>query len=531
MELRPDQEKLVQEIINLLCSQKFEVDTYTVFFKVLSRKRLNREIFPSKLDSFLGNGNPTYLRLAVLKEDYPDILEHILDLVAAKQEVAIERQDLTLEESTRAMAMLRNSPDKALTSNIMAEDLKAYIDKRTAKKILWDEQLKKISDISYDTYEEIVKHSSLEAEAAKELLRLELANITYDPYNLENMYHDESDSRSIVVINEYNPPAWRAIPATEELECPTEIAEFMTFLIPDKECRRFTFNWLKQAVLSRNETYLVLNGAKGIGKTNIFGAILEALVGTENFFLAPKGIFESNFNGFLSENRVILFDELTARDEKELSVLKKYANAMQTVEKKGLDIGKSIKTFNSYIICNNNVNDIRLAPDDRRFSVIDMTETTLNSVKTEEETRKFLNKLKDNPAYVASFGHWLLNREYPQYNEFSVWKGPRFYKMVEASLTTVERILVSKILSKSMDSYKFSDILVLAKEEGLDKRAKFSKQKVEQFLQNYLHEGKYRLGSVKGEGKLMTVIPAKEFLPASFIPPKEVTIEDFDLDL
>jgi hypothetical protein len=111
-------------------------------------------------------------------------------------------------------------------------------------------------------------------------------------------------------------------------------------------------------------------------------------------------------------------------------------------------------------------------------------------------------------------------------NEFTVWRGNRFYKMVDASLTIVERIIVNKILSKSSNEYGYAEIRQQAVSEGCDKRYHPSKQKVGEFLQNYLHEGKHRLGSIVGDGKVAKIIPNEMFQPTT-VKNDEISVEDF----
>jgi hypothetical protein len=328
------------------------------------------------------------------------------------------------------------------------------------------------------------------------------AVIKFNPYRPESIYVAESDyGKECTHINTFKRPEWqmpRELTLAEREEyckLPPIIDKFMSHLFPDKNCREFVYDWLHFSLAKRCETYLVLNGAKGIGKGIFTDHICRYLIGKDNYLISPAGGLESNFNAMLEANRLIVFDEFRIDDEGMINKLKRYINKDQTIEHKGQDVGKTIETFNSFIISSNSLNDMRISWDDRRFSVADITNNKLEEVWTKEDIQELLEELGDNTDTMQKFGYWLLYRRTKD-NEFACYKGNHFYKLCYSSLPEWSKVVIDEVTSGTSDIYDDGTLKMAYK--TANPLGKFpNQQKVKDFLVNYKHEGKHYLGEFK----------------------------------
>lgn len=326
--------------------------------------------------------------------------------------------------------------------------------------------------------------------------------VVFNPYVPLEVYLDTIDGQKVTCANLYQKPEWQLDRELKPEEiasyshCPKVIKRFMETLFPDIESREFVFDWLHHAFTSRSETYLVLNGAKGIGKGIFTDHLCKALMGKDNHKLAAPGALESNFNSMLENCRMIVFDEMPINDSDKIAKLKKYINTDQAVEKKGKDVGATITTYNSFIISSNHVTDMRIEWDDRRFSVMDMTDKKLTEQWTKDEIEELIQAIDDSSCEVIrAFGYWLMYR-IPKDNRFGIYKGKHFYKLCYASLPEWQRLIIDEVTSGIYEV--IDDVTLKMKFKDRSPMGKFpaNTSKVEDFIKSYMHEGKYSLGSI-----------------------------------
>ncbi len=308
--------------------------------------------------------------------------------------------------------------------------------------------------------------------------------ISFDPYSPERMKKTIRSGQSVDQINTYHPPVWQfpkqlnAAEISKYARLPHQIENFFRILFPIKESRDFVYDWLHFALVKRCETYLVLNGAKGIGKGIFTDRICRKLMGERNWKQAPQSALDSNFNAMLLETRMIVIDEMSINDNDKIAKLKKYINQDQAIELKGVDVGETVTTYNSFIISSNNLTDLRIEWDDRRFSVMDITDALLETIESTEIMR--------------NFGYWLMYRT-PRGNEFTVYKGSHFWKLCYTSLPEWSKCVVDEISTGTYDTIDDETL----KSKHRDRGSKFPfphAVKVEDFIKSYRHENKGSLG-------------------------------------
>jgi hypothetical protein len=377
------------------------------------------------------------------------------------------------------------------------------------KKMFFNKITGEICELDYKTYE-----ITVDKDFRRPPIR---AIIDFNPYRPENIFRAESKyGQECTHINTYKCPEWQlsrelTIAEREKYKnVPSIIDSFMRHLFPDDDCRNYVYDWLHHALTKRCETYLVLNGAKGIGKGIFTDHICKALIGKNNHKLAPPGGLESNFNSILENCRMIIFDEFKIDDDEKINKLKRYINTDQMIEHKGQDVSKTITTYNSFIISSNSLSDIKIAWDDRRFSVVDISETKLDEKWSKDDIKELIESINEEDSNIMrDFGYWLLYRK-PEGNEFAAYKGSHFYKLCYSSLPEWSRLVIDEVTSGVYEV--LDDVTLRLCYKDRNPLGRFPQvHKVEDFLKNYKHEGKYYLGDVIKEGKSYHINVSKHF--------------------
>jgi len=367
------------------------------------------------------------------------------------------------------------------------------------KKMFFNKISGEIFDLDYKTYELTVD---------KDLRRVPIrAVIDFNPYRPEHIYRAESRyGQECTHINTFKRPEWqlpRELSSVERekfAKLPPIIDRFMSHLFPDSVCRDFVYDWLHHALTKRCETYLVLNGAKGIGKGLFTDYLCKVLIGKENHKQAPPSGLDSNFNAILENCRMIVFDEFRIDEDDKINKLKRYINKDQMIEHKGMDVGKTIQTYNSFVISSNSLSDIRIAWDDRRFSVVDITNTKLDEKWDKTAIKELISSIEeDDSDIMRQFGYWLLYRN-PSENEFGCYKGSHFYKLCYSSLPEWSKVIIDEVTTGVYDS--IDDITIKMSFKDRNPMGKFPQvSRIEDFLKNYKHDGKNYLGEIIKTGK------------------------------
>lgn len=379
-----------------------------------------------------------------------------------------------------------------------------FIDAVTGAKVMVDKQIGKCSKLHYDVWFRIIPPE--EKKIVLESTRVGV--IAFDPYQEKPFQTTTFERQEVIRLNLYEPPKWmqddRGIlkhlseEEKDDLECPQEIMEFMSHLFPDKECRDFVFNWMHYSLTRRCETYLTLNGKKGVGKGIFCNQLMQALVGEDNYLIAPESILDSIFNSALENTRMLVLDEVRVDNDKQLNRLKKYANNKQNIEKKGFDANNVTETFSSNIISNNDIMDMRLTWDERRFSIPELSDIPLLEIWEQEKIDGFIKRFSEDEEFVRQFGYWIFYKaKSSKYHEFSAWKSSRFNTIVYHSLSEWKKVIVDLILAdKHGDGVAISDCKKEYKNRVDNGKFPVKPRRIKDFLEDYRHEGKYQLGEL-----------------------------------
>lgn len=356
--------------------------------------------------------------------------------------------------------------------------------------VLFDATTSTVTDLDFATF-----------KANRDTARIEpiRGRIEFNPYSPKPIdFRPDIFGRPCNYLNTYKKPSWQfareLAPGEVSAFAPPQIfKEFMVHLFPDLECRRYVLDWLHFALTDRCETYLVLNGAKGIGKNLFSENFCKPLMGSHNHKIAQPSALESNFNALLKDTRMIVFDEFRVDTPEKVNKLKRYVNEEQMIENKGKDVGETVKTYNSFIISNNDMSDMKIAWDDRRFSVMDLTKIKLLDAWDSAKIDELLECFKDTEA-MRNIGYWLMYRK-PTYNKFKAYQKRHFYDLCYSSFSEWQKCLIDIAMSKSVHEITNADL-----KKEYRKRTETTRipnfNKVKDFVQNYRHEGEFSIGEI-----------------------------------
>lgn len=376
-----------------------------------------------------------------------------------------------------------------------------------SRHVLFDSKLGTVTDLDFDTFKN--NRDTARIEPIK-------ARIEFNPYSPKQIdYRKDHYGRPCNFLNTYKKPAWQyerelLLSEVATFRPPQVFTDFMCHLFPDKECRTYVLDWLHYALTDRCETYLVLNGAKGIGKNLFSENLCKPLMGTHNHKIAQPSALESNFNALLKECRMIVFDEFRIDTPEKVNKLKRYVNEEQMIERKGIDVSETTKTYNSFIISNNDMADMKISWDDRRFSVADLTKAKLADAWTTSKINELLHCLRDD-EHMRNIGYFLMYRK-PKYTKFDAYKKRHFYDLCYSSFAEWQKCIIDMAVSKGYREITHADL-----KKEYRKRTEVTRlptfAKIKDFVENYRHDGEYSLGEafkVTG-GDIWSIVLSEKF--------------------
>ena len=231
------------------------------------------------------------------------------------------------------------------------------------------------------------------AERADLLSQIYPAQFTYNPFEATRLYRQELDW----YYNTYQPPTWYeevfyskgSVQVVERKEIPNLYRQFFTHLVKEHdESYLYVLTWLSNAMKYRNYCVLTAIGNQGIGK-GVLGDIMRLLVGEKNFHTSDTRLITKDFNKQFKNKRIVFCDEIQILKTEHVNKFKALINDMIEIEGKGENAIQA-KNYASIYIASNNFDSIRLTDDDRRFSIIELTDEKLILKMTTEEINSLL---------------------------------------------------------------------------------------------------------------------------------------------
>lgn len=353
------------------------------------------------------------------------------------------------------------------------------------------------------------------------------ATLEFEPYKTDFVIEVVRDYHKFKAYNIYNPPPWRRL---EEAPAPAFrgfIKKLIEHLIVRPEERDYVLDWCHHALVKRNQTILCLAGPKGTGKNILFEKIMGHIIGLDYSESVGQAFLEEKFNAPLHNKRLLVMDEVTTNTQDAVNALKRFANDRVSVEKKGKD-AFTAKNWASMTILSNEITKLGIMPDDRRYSVPEVTKIPLNQVIGQGEIENFVDGLETNDQevlrQVAEFGYFLLERV-PKTAINTPLKGEYFHHIASYSMPDWLHILFDHLAEKGEPGVP----VYLQKTLGpLARKYKVylptTSKAYEGVLISYKFQGKISIGEVakipfgdgtKNPGRpVSAVVPSEEFLKA-----------------
>jgi hypothetical protein len=321
--------------------------------------------------------------------------------------------------------------------------------------------------------------------------------IKFDPYNLEALtYGQDVAGNKTAFLNTYVPPKWMEMDVEPKFH--GFIKDLFYHLLPIEDEREYVLDWFHHSLVGRCETVLCLIGARATGKGLVANNICESLHGRPYFQIAKQEILTDKFNNEFNNKRLIFFDEVDISGEREVAKFKAFANDKIALEKKGVD-SETVDNYASMILASNSKKDFRVEPQDRRFSVPEITDVQFNTVYPETEIDAFCKRIKEADSIeIAEFGHWLLQRTPAKHSQRPL-KGSYFFDLCRLSMPEWKSFIIDYIIKYGQPGEPIAITEIKRKFKIIfDEDAAFIVKKgtLETFLGDYMHDGKYKLGKV-----------------------------------
>lgn len=241
------------------------------------------------------------------------------------------------------------------------------------------------------------------------------------------------DSDGIVnKFNTYKPPFWFKkyfldIEGPKKGVIPSVTKKFFEHLTGGhKESEEYIYDWLSTALNGRNYTILAAIGDQGIGK-GVLGDMMQQIFGLSNFTKTRDSVFKKHFNAQIDNKQLVYVDEIALETKESNDRLKDVVNDWVEVEAKGKD-AKLIENQASFYISSNHIDALKLDPDDRRISAVQLTDTRLLDVMTTSEIAKLLSR-----ETIQDFAWYLRNRT-PVNDMMKPFRSEIFQELVDGSL-------------------------------------------------------------------------------------------------
>jgi hypothetical protein len=280
---------------------------------------------------------------------------------------------------------------------------KILLDMKDQKYYLFDYTQREKIDTAWET---IRTHINPKLDLKR---HVHVCKFEYNPLSPETL---RKSNKGYYIYNTYIPPFWyedlyydnKEIP--KERKIPEMYYRFLMHLLNNhKESYEYVLNWLSNAIRDRNRCALVTIGKQGIGK-GVLGEIMRRLVGNANFYEGKDKMFKDRFNSQIKDRRIVYCDEFVIKNPEDEDRLKSMANDNIEIEGKGVDTA-GFTNYASLYMSSNRKEALRLSADDRRFSIVELTQEKLALTWSREQIAELLKT--ENIEKLARF---LYHREY-----------------------------------------------------------------------------------------------------------------------
>lgn len=375
------------------------------------------------------------------------IRQEVEDLIAfgkTKKEITSSlvrsKIDSDPDQIAKAVEIICNEyPNYSVIQKVMRSDI--VLDQNDDSSLLHviDIEDKEISKMSSKALK------SMFAPKFKFKRRVYNCNFEYRPLDTKILIKEKSNW----IFNTFKPPFWMkdyfysegSIKLKKETDYPKVYKDFFNHLFDgDEKSWDYTLDWLANAVQDRNYCILTTIGRQGIGK-GVFGGIMERIFGAENFYGGRDEMFKGRFNSQLLNKRLVYVDEIKIDNANMEDRVKAVVNDSLEIESKGKD-AQYVRNYANVYISSNRLDSLRLQADDRRFSIVDLTNTQLIDPNSKFNTDR-IHELYDE-SNISAFSRYLYYREVDKSKMLKVFKSKRTEEVRNSSLKIWEEWLLDE---------------------------------------------------------------------------------------
>jgi len=273
------------------------------------------------------------------------------------------------------------------------------------------------------------------AKEYKNFIEVIPSEFVYDPFKKEKVFVGDD---LITYLNIYEPPNWmidefgqyKEIKKIEKM--PQLFDKFFNHLSNGKDSEyNYIIKWLANAIQHRNHCVLSAIGAPGIGK-GVLGNIMLGLVGLKNFTKTDNRLITKDFNKQLQHKRLVFCDEINIKKTNHMNKFKDLVNDKVEIEGKGLD-AQLDDNYASIYIASNNLDSLFIPENDRRFSVIELTDDRLDSNFSVKEIEEL-----NNTENIEEFAKYLYYYKVDRSEMLKVHRSKRLEDIKISTLTDAE---------------------------------------------------------------------------------------------
>ncbi len=222
------------------------------------------------------------------------------------------------------------------------------------------------------------------------------------------------------IFNTWDKPEWMNLYLERETfnesitydDFPEIVREFFSHFFLTEESKDWFFSWLHNVLFNKSDILCVFVGEKGTGKTLMVEDFLSGLIGKNNILPIGEGFQNNHFQDGIQNNQLLFFDEFEVNN-KIKSKLKRLLNNRGQLEAKSIQAGSPVEFKFSMIMNSNNWLEFQLDLNDRRFCTLDITNTPLKSIWSEEKIDSLCRVFAD-PEFQFDMISYVCNRVSPK---------------------------------------------------------------------------------------------------------------------
>jgi hypothetical protein len=200
----------------------------------------------------------------------------------------------------------------------------------------------------------------------------------------------EDDGRRL--INTYGPPPWTD--GTYDAAAVDKFRDYIAYLLPEPEEADYFLDWLAAKVQDprfRGTAILMLtDGTQGIGRTTLSKYVGDILGEWNTGAIQFDQMVKDSFNEWVASLVVVVNEvkDSDSKDHRKMEALKNYVDT--SPNKVALNVKHGFKgsaeTCASFLMFSNHVDALRIAREDRRFTVLRNTDTQDDVMTTDMAT-------------------------------------------------------------------------------------------------------------------------------------------------